>query len=127
MSGILNRALEGYARLVRQGKFIIPAPVRAARTSWLRHANPVTAFLNEECKAVGPPARTLLADLYILFCDWAKAAGITRVQQRLTFKRNLEFMGFQIIRTNRGDAVLGLILRVDAKSTVRRPTPAVIP
>jgi len=121
MSGILNRALEGYTRLVRQGRFITPPPVRAARTSWLRHANPVTAFLNEECKVVEPPARTLLANLYVLFCGWAKAAGVTRVQQRLTFKRNLEFVDFQIIHTNRGEAVLGLVPRVNANSPVTRP------
>ena len=122
MSGILNRALEGYARLVQHGRFIIPAPVRAAKTSWLRHANPVTAFLNEECK-LDRPGRTLLAALYVAFCDWAKAAGITRVQQRLTFKRNLEFIGFQIIRTSRGEAVLGLVVRGNLNSPMTRPTP----
>jgi phage/plasmid-associated DNA primase len=125
MPGVLNRALEGYARLVRDGRFILPAPVRAARTSWLRHANPLAAFLNELGK-VDTNGRTLVAVLYVAFCDWAKAAGITRVQQRLTFRRNLEYIGFRIIRTNRGEAVVGLVLRTEPNPDRRRPAPAVI-
>ena len=110
MSGVLNRALEGYARLFRQGRFVLPPPVRCARASWLGHANPLTAFLNERCH-VNLTRRVLLAELYAVFCEWAKAAGITRVQQRLTVRRNLEYMGFEIKHTNRGEAVFGLTLR----------------
>jgi P4 family phage/plasmid primase-like protien len=119
MSGVLNRALNGYRRLLQAGNLQWPAPVINETRRWLREANPINAFIAEGC-ARDPKGRTLLAALYNAFCIWTKAAGITRTQQRITFRRNLEFLGYTIIHTNQGDTVLGLVLRTHTQSTMGR-------
>jgi hypothetical protein len=48
---------------------------------------------------------------YNEFLSWAKGNGITRPQQKSTFKRNLQSSGFVIDHGNRGDEVKGLSLR----------------
>ena len=119
MPGVLNRVLSGYRRLLQAGSLQRPAPVINATRRWLREANPLNTYLAERCFK-DPSRRTLLAVLYDAFTLWAKAAGITRVQQRITFRRNLQFLGYEIKHTNHGDAVLGLALRIDAHSTADR-------
>ena len=69
-------------------------------------------FLAERCLN-DPSRRTLLSVLYEAFSIWTKAVGITRAQQRITFRRNVEFQGYVIKHTNQGDAVLGLVLRTN--------------
>lgn len=125
LPGVLNRALSGYQRLFQRRRLEKPMPVAQATQKWLRQANPVALFVDECCgkEAIG---RTLFTTAYNAYTDWTKVAGITRPQQRISFRRNLEFLGFEIKHTNRGNVVLGLTLQVAVNSTVRRPTPAVV-
>jgi phage/plasmid-associated DNA primase len=88
----------------------IPTEVHAAKEGWLVEANPVPAFIDAQCE-VGPGAYCWMADLYEEYLDWTKVSGITRPQQKSTFRRNLEFRGLQVVHGNRGDKVLGLKLR----------------
>jgi putative DNA primase/helicase len=109
MSGVLNRAPSGYRKLLQVSSLQRPASVVGATKRWLRQANPVNTFLAERC-AKDSFRRTLLSVLYDAFVIWTKAAGITRTQQRITFRRNLEFLSYEIKHTNQGDAVLRLSL-----------------
>ena len=109
---VFSTALAGYRAVLLENGLRRPAPVVQATRSWLRQANPAYAFVIE--RGINKPdGRILLAGAYDAFVVWARAAGITLVQQRINFRRNLEFMGYQIKHTNKGDTVLGLVLRTD--------------
>ena len=50
LSGVLNRALEGWARLQSQGHFTKSIDVLAANKLFIAHANPLQGFIDECCK-----------------------------------------------------------------------------
>jgi len=111
MSGVLNRALRGYRRLVERGAFFeIPPAVTAATEHWLQQANPLPAFIQERCVQEAE-ARCWIQDLYPAYRAWAEQAGYTLIQNQLTFKRNLEHLEFKVAHGNRGQRIQGLALR----------------
>ena len=110
LPGVLNRALAGYKRLLERGaKFKRPAAVRRATERWLQQANPLPAFIEAHClkKAGG---RCLLHDFYVAYANWTREMGYTLAQSQRTVTRNLEHLGFTTKKTNRGMAVLGVVL-----------------
>jgi P4 family phage/plasmid primase-like protien len=110
MPGVLNRALNGYARLIRRGHFDAPIAVNRATKLWVEQANPVPAFVKEAC-IKRPDAKCLMKDLYTAFRQWAEQAGFTMIQNQLSFRRNLEHLGFSLSHSNQGQQVRGLELR----------------
>ena len=110
LPGVLNRALSGYGRLLQRRRFKLPAAVREATEHWLQQANPLPAFLHEKC-VLKPDARSWLQDLYPAYTEWAEQAGYTLVQNKLTFRRNLEHLGYQVSHGNRGERFQGLALQ----------------
>jgi putative DNA primase/helicase len=110
MPGVLNRALKGYSRLVRRGHFDPPAAVYKATKRWVDQANPVPAFIQEACIR-RPEAKCQMTELYPAFRQWAEQAGFTMVQNQLSFRRNLEHLGFSVGHNNQGQRVKGLKLR----------------
>ena len=107
---VLNRALKGYARLLERGRLKYPSAVTTATEHWLQQANPLPAFLQERCVRK-PEARSWIQELYAAYRAWAEHAGYTLVQNQLTFRRNLEHLGFQVSHGNHGQRVHGLALR----------------
>jgi putative DNA primase/helicase len=110
MPGVLNRALRGYGRLLERTRFKYPSPVTIATERWLQQANPLPAFLNERC-VQQLEARSWMQDLYTAYGAWAAQAGFTLVQNQLTFRRNLEHLGFSVAHGNRGQRIKGVALR----------------
>jgi putative DNA primase/helicase len=109
MGGILNRALAGLGRVIARGwRLGRPASVARATAAWLAGANPLPAFLEERCEREGA---CLVRELYEAYTAWARENGITRAQQRLSFRRNLENLGYAVGHSNRGAKVSGLRLR----------------
>lgn len=109
MSGVLNRAIEGWTRLQKRNRFRLPADAKAAQREWLIHANPLEGFLDEQCTQE-PTATVLLADFYKAYTEWCKESGYNRVQQKSTVKRNLQNKGFETKKRNRGQTIIGLCL-----------------
>jgi putative DNA primase/helicase len=110
LPGVLNRALEGYAQLLKRGRFKPPLAVINATTRWLEQANPVPAFLEARCiKKVD--AECWMQDLYPAYKEWATQAGYTMVQNQPNFRRNLEHLRYKSVHGNQGDKVIGLTLR----------------
>jgi putative DNA primase/helicase len=111
LSGVLNRALRGYQRLLaRNSNFKLPAAVNQATASWLARANPLPAFIAEGCvKGVGE--HCWMKDLYAAYTTWAEQAGYTLFQSQQSFHRNLEHLGYKSSRGNRGQRINGLALR----------------
>lgn len=111
MSGVLNRALQGLKRVVqRNWSLTKPRDVENALSELLKEANPLPAFIDEACVSKG---KTWLADLYAAYERWASRSGVTRLQQKAAFKRNLQSQGFHVVRGNQGDRVIGISLAAD--------------
>jgi P4 family phage/plasmid primase-like protien len=109
MAGVLNRSIDGLQRLLNRGQFKMPIAVTRAKAEWLKEANPLAAFVDENCGR-DPLRQCLLKDFYSDYRQWAQERGYTRTQQYQTVKRNLENLGFSMKKTNRGVAILGLRL-----------------
>jgi putative DNA primase/helicase len=110
LPGVLNQALAGYRRLLERGtKFKLPKAVKQANNVWLQQANPLPAFIESNCvnKAQG---RCLVKDFYAHFSAWTKDMGYTLTQTQQTVTRNLAHLGYGTKKTNRGMAILGLVL-----------------
>ena len=105
LPGVLNRALEGYRRLLVRGTFKLPSAVKTATTRWLQHANPLPAFI-EACCVKHPEAECRLADFYAAYAEWAREMGYTLTQNRQTVSLDLEHLGF----ASRGTVFVGLAL-----------------
>ena len=94
--------------MARGWRFDLPETVEKAKNAWLIEANPLPAFIDARCE---PKGACCLLDLYNEFLSWAKSNGITRPQQKSTFKRNLQSSGVVIGHGSLCDRVKGLSLR----------------
>src|SRR6266446_4951430 len=101
LPGVLNRALEGYRRLLVRGTFKLPTAVKIATTRWLQHANPLPAFI-EACCIKQPEAECRLADFYAAYAEWARQMGYTLTQNQQTVSLDLQPLGFAATTTSRG-------------------------
>ena len=111
MSGVLNRALAGYKRLVeRKLEFKKPLPVKSATKRWLRQANPLPGFIDARC-VKHAERQSLMKDFYSAYTVWTGEMGYTLTQTQQTVTRNLEHLGFATKKTNKGVAIIGLRLR----------------
>jgi putative DNA primase/helicase len=109
LSGILNHALAGLQRVIRRGwRFRVPDSAKAAKAAWLIEANPLPAFIEARCERKG---KCLVRDLYEDFSRWSDVMGLTMKQQRLTFRRNLEGLGFMVKHGRGGETIVGLRLK----------------
>lgn len=87
LPGILNWALDGLDRLVRNGKFTVPKSSDAATTMLMDLASPVSAFVRERC-VLGPNKTVSRATLYGVWKGWAEANG-HQSGANITFGRSL--------------------------------------
>jgi putative DNA primase/helicase len=109
LPGVLNRALEGYRRLQIRGGFKLPLAVKNATARWLRHANPLPAFI-EACCVEEPEAACRIGDFYPAYADWARQMGYTLTQNQQTVSLDLEHLGFETTTSSQGIVVAGLAL-----------------
>lgn len=113
LPGILNRYLAGLQRLRKRGsKWKLPGDVVQAQQDWFRTANPLRGFLHECC--VSGAGRVLVSELFEAYEQWARDNGITFRLQRNTMVKQLKQQRFNIGRTNKGSAVMGLTLKASA-------------
>lgn len=110
LSGVLNRALEGWKRLQERGHFDLPSDATRAANRWVKEASPFTAFIHEACERT-PSARAPVKKVFQAFVDWAKASSIKRSVTRLKFKHDLEHAGFEVKKSNGDIVVYGLDLQ----------------
>ena len=113
LPGVLNRALRGYRRLLERGaKFKRPAAVEKATKRWLQQANPLPAFVEDHCMRQAE-GRCLMKDFYAAYTTWTQEMGYTLTQTQQTVTRNLEHLGYTTTKTNKGLAIIGLVLADD--------------
>jgi phage/plasmid-associated DNA primase len=87
----------------------MPIAVTRAQAEWLKEANPLAAFVDENCSR-DPLGQCLLKDFYEEYRHWAQERGYTKTQQYQTVKRNLDNLGYSMKKGNRGVVILGLTL-----------------
>ncbi|MCX5559935.1 phage/plasmid primase, P4 family [Streptomyces sp. NBC_00038] len=87
MPGILNWALDGLARLQRNGRITEPPSSREAITTIRDTASPTSAFIRERC-TTGPACTVPVDDLWNVWRDWTEDNGV-RAGTKQVFGRNL--------------------------------------
>jgi putative DNA primase/helicase len=94
LPGVLNRALAGYRRVLkRQANFEPPLAVLNATKRWLQQANPLPAFIEDQCTQ-RPGAKCTVKDFYDAYSAWTRSMGYTLTQTQQTVDRNLSHLGF---------------------------------
>ncbi|MBT2511038.1 NTP-binding protein [Streptomyces sp. ISL-98] len=102
MPGILNWALEGLARLQRNGRITQPPSSREAITTMQDTASPTSAFVRERC-TTGPTCSVPVDTLWNVWREWAEDNGV-RPGTKQVFGRNLLSVVPQLNRTRPRDA-----------------------
>lgn len=99
-SAIIGWALEGAARVQRQGRYTEPASSRRLVAQWRRDADSVRLFLETEC-VVDPTKRISASTLYKAYKTWALDHGF-RTVSLVGFGRRASQAGFKSTHTNAG-------------------------
>lgn len=110
LSGVLNRALEGWQRLKERKGFRFSKDMNRAKQVLLVHANPLKGFIEENCE-IDPKGKVSLQDFYDAYREWAAENGYSMTQVKSTVKRNLEHQGYAVPRHGPGRVVIGVKLR----------------
>ena len=105
LPGILNLAVDYYAAALRNG-FTLPPSSIAAREEWRREADQVRSFVAERCEA-DPTGEVTLADLFLNFEIWARAAGVRNIVGKREFGKRIRNQGYAPKR-NDGMWITGL-------------------
>jgi putative DNA primase/helicase len=117
LSGVLNRLLAGYRRVLkRNAQFDHSSAVKAATDRLFQQANPLPAFI-AECCVKKPKARCLIRVFYEAYVNWTQAMGYSLTQTQQTVARNLEHLQFVSTKRNSGKVILGLDLANPQDST----------
>jgi putative DNA primase/helicase len=110
LSGVLNRALEGWKRLQTKGRFTKSIDMANARKELLAHANPLQGFIDECCEKADDV--TISMDkFYLRYKAWADDNGYTMTQTKPTARKNLEHMNYRVPRRASGRVIIGLKIR----------------
>jgi putative DNA primase/helicase len=110
LSGVLNRALQGWKRLKLRSRFPNSADMERACHDLLVHANPLKGFI-DECCDTGPKSRVSLQTFYDAYTEWCTQSGYSLKQTKSTVKKNLEHEGHAMVRRAVGLVVIGTNLR----------------
>lgn len=110
MSGVLNRALEGWHSYCAKSKFVSSPDMMAAKKEMVTHANPLAGFVSERCARSEDGSMTL-KHFYETYIGWAAENGFTMKQTAPVVRRNLIHMGFNVPRRSVGRTIVGLRLR----------------
>ena len=97
MSGILNMALQAYARAVTSG-FVEPASSKAAKDEWRLQSDSVALWLSE-CE-IADGASLGVKHCYDAFLAWAASAGVRHLPALKKFSQRVEQLGVQKTKTS---------------------------
>ena len=111
LPGILNRALEGLARLRKRGDFKLPVDCAGAWHEFLAHSHPLIAFIEDGCERV-ESGHVLLSEFRDAMATWSTAQGIKKPVPFKKLKRQLEGLGFEVKNVNGYARVNGLKLKM---------------
>jgi putative DNA primase/helicase len=110
LPGVLNRALEGLARLRQRGAFMLPADCVGAAQEFMAHANPLLGFIEDQTVA-DPSGHAILRDFRSAMTQWATDQGMKKPVPNKTLKRQLEGLGYEVNKVEGYNRVYGLTLK----------------
>jgi len=110
LPGILNRALEGLKRLRQRGDFKPPSDCMRAFEEFMVAANPLMAFLEEECEK-DQGGWVYLRDFRKAMKAWAMDQGFKTPMPQNKLKHMLEGLGYKVTMKDGKNRVLGLKLK----------------
>lgn len=94
IAGIFNFALEGLARLRKQGKFTRVSQSESMADDYRRMQDIYAAFLHDdEWCILSPDNSTQATTLYEAFTAWARAVGINHHASKITISREWDRLG----------------------------------
>lgn len=100
--GIATWAVDGGARLIRQGHYTIPPSAAEATAEWKGSCDSVSQFFTEQTRPLRDgETGTLARPLFAAYKDWAADNGFSRVSSR-TFAQRAESLGKGSIRHSSG-------------------------
>lgn len=114
LPGIAYWALEGAARLLRQGHFSPSIVHDRLMVEWRRTSNSASEFVYEECQVGNRDFKVKRADLYKAYCDWCsetrrKACSKARFKELLL---NNNSYGITLSEINGYDTFRGIRVKV---------------
>ena len=96
LPGVLNRALEGLARLRKRGDFKPPVDCVRAAQEFMAHANPLLAFIEDE--TVADPKAQYVARLPRSDDPMGDGQGMKKPVPYKTLKRQLGGLDYEVKR-----------------------------
>jgi P4 family phage/plasmid primase-like protien len=102
---IVAWALEGAARLQRQGKYTIPASSTEAKNNWRNEVDPVRRFIDSVLKQ-DPSATTSAKAMFGSYANWADENNFAKMSSSKFFRR-LTGNGIKSTHTNKGSVYPG--------------------
>ncbi len=109
LPGILNLALNAYARVLVNG-WTVPQSSEAAKQEWRLEADQVAAFVDDRCLPVAGQSMAI-GSLYEVYQKWASDNGIKQQVSQKGFRDRLTHQGFGQHRSNTARLVTGIILK----------------
>lgn len=86
LSGLLNLAIEGLKRLLKNGTFSYSKTTEQIREDYIRKSSPVAAFIMD-CMEVDSDAFIEKKELYTVFAEYCRARGLPTISQDSFFKK----------------------------------------
>lgn len=114
MSGVLNRLIAGYYRVVKRIGFLPPKSAQEAFDMWLAEANVVSRFINEGCEKIeSDKSVCTTSTLYADFDSWCDDSGVQARHrpQLYNFGKRLTEIGVLVKHNNQGSAVYGVMAK----------------
>ena len=110
LPGVLNRALDGLARLRLRGGFLLPKNCERAAHEFMAHANPLMAFIDDET-VTEPIGHISLGEFRKAMTKWATEQAMKKPVPNKTLKRQLEGLGYVVKMVEGYHRVCGLNLK----------------
>lgn len=101
LPGVLNFALKGLKRLLKNGDFTTVPSSKSAKREWELSADQVSAFIDEVCE-FDATAKTPIAKLYEKYKDWAMESGIKSYVNKPNLTSKLKLKGCKADRGSQG-------------------------
>ena len=105
-AGVIAWMLEGAARLMRRGHYVLPASSAEVVAAWKRNSNAVALFVQDQLVALKDGSKveiegTFAAMLYDAFKAWAERNGHKSISS-VKFGARLRELGFEPVKSKRG-------------------------
>ena len=110
LSGILNLALSGIARVFRRGYFTEPESCKEAKKEWRLHADQAAEFVQDECR-MGAGLSIESSELFEAYSIWAENAGIKRTLARNSLTTRVCNLGAERDRSSKTRILAGIDLK----------------